>query len=137
MKQYSGLWWAAILLSSAVMGGGSFVLITVLTDLPIATVIKISLALILIGDLILAFIMQAVSPTRVAVGPGDRHTKYELPKELGTVIADFEDGRGSISIRGERWHARQTSDCNGRLTTGDLVRILEREGLMLVVAAAE
>ena len=98
--------------------------------------LAISAALILVGDIVLALLMEKVSPTRVFLGPGDRRVKDELPRELGTVIGDFSNGAGCISIRGERWHARQDADCGQRLQAGSPVRILERQGLTLVVAAA-
>ncbi len=135
MQRYSRLWWASILLSSLVTGGGSFVLLTLATELPTETVIKVSVILILVGDIGLAFIMGAVSPTRVTLGPGDRLNKADLPTETGTVIDDFEDGHGSVSIRGERWRARQTATCSVPLTTGAVVRVLDRHDLTLVVAA--
>lgn len=135
MQRYSRLWWASILLSSVVTGGGSFLLMSALTDLPIATVIKISVALILVGDIILALWMQAVSPTRILVGPGDRRLKDDVTAELGTVIDDFEQGSGTISVRGERWRAVQAPDCDQPLRAASRVRVLERRGLTLVVAA--
>ncbi len=137
MQRYSSLWWATILLSSVVTGGGSFALLMLLTDLSIATVIKISVAMIILGDIVLALVMEAVSPTRVLLGPGERQHKNDLPEELGTVIGDFEDGSGSVSIRGERWHARQATGCRRWLRAGSAVRVLGRDGLTLVVAAAK
>ena len=137
MQRYSSLWWASILLSSVVTGGSSFALLILLTDLPIAIVIAVSLALVLAGHVILALLMQAVSPTRVTLGPGDRRRKNESPGELGMVMADFESGSGKVSIRGEQWRARQAPGCNERLDAGASVRVLEREGLTLVVSAAE
>jgi membrane protein implicated in regulation of membrane protease activity len=137
MQRYSSLWWASILLSSVVTGGGSFALLTLLTELSIEIVIAVSLALILTGDVILALLMQAVSPTRVTLGPGDRRRNNDPPGEIGTVMADFVSGSGKVSIRGEQWRARQAPGCNGRLGAGTSVRVLEREGLTLVVSAAE
>ncbi len=137
MQRYSRLWLATILCSSAVTGGGSFALLTLLTELSTATVLTISAALVVAGDIALAIFMQAVSPTRVTVGPGDRRHNTELPKELGTVSASFEDGRGRVSIRGETWQARQAIECGERLEAGAEVRVLEREGLTLVVAARD
>ena len=137
MERFSRLWWASILLSSVVTGGSTFALLILATELPIEMVAKISLALILVGDITLAFIMEKLSPTHVLLGPGERRNKNELPRELGTVIGDFENGAGSVSIRGERWRARQSADCDKRLAAGSPVRILERQGLTLVVAAAE
>ena len=137
MRRYSGLWWASILLSSVVTGGSSFLLLALLTELPIEIVITISVALILVGDILLALLMQAVSPTRVTLGPGDRRLSSESPGELGTVMADFEDGSGNISVRGEQWRARQSAACNRRLNAGAAVRVLDRDGLTLVVSAAD
>ena len=63
MQRYSKYWWAAVLLSSAVTGGGTFLLLLLLTDLSIEMALKISVALVLVGDVVLAIIMQAISPT--------------------------------------------------------------------------
>ena len=137
MQRYSGLWWASILLSSAVTGGGSFMLLTLLTELPIETVVKISLALVLVGDVVLALVMEAVSPTHVTLGPGDRRCAADRPTELGVALGDFDDGYGSVSIRGERWRARQAPGSSRPPRAGAAVRVLEREGLTLVVAATD
>ena len=137
MQRYSRLWWASILLSSVVTGGGSFALLSLLTELPVATAIKISVALILLGDIVLALIMESLSPTHVMLGPGDRTNRSEPLAEIGTVISDFEDGPGYVAIRGEQWRAQQSSDCTERLEAGSPVRVLERQGLTLIVAAAK
>jgi membrane protein implicated in regulation of membrane protease activity len=137
IKRYSGLWWASILLSSVVTGGGSFLLLSLLTELPVEIVIAASVALILAGDVTLALLMEAVSPTRVTLGPGDRRHSDESPGELGTVTAGFIDRSGKVSIRGEQWRARQSPGCDRRLDAGTPVRVLEREGLTLVVAAVD
>ncbi len=112
-------------------------LLTLLTELPFATVVAISAALVVAGDIVLAFFMQAVSPTRVTLGPGDRRHRTETPRELGRVEAAFEDRRGRVSIRGETWRARQAVGCGRPLAAGAAVRVVEREGLTLVVAAAD
>lgn len=90
--RYSRLRLASILLSSAVTGGGSFVLLVVFT---------------------------------------------ELPKESGTVATSFDNRHGRVAIRGENWGARQAVSCSGRLEIGAAVRIVDREGLTLVVSAIE
>jgi membrane protein implicated in regulation of membrane protease activity len=136
MKRYSGFWWASILLSSVVTGGSSMLLITILTDLPLETAIKISAVLVLSGDIVLALLMEKISPTHILVGPGDRRLKDDGPRELGTVIDDFENGSGSVSIRGESWQAIQAPGCRRRLKAESRVRVLERRGLTLVVESA-
>ena len=136
MQRYSSLWWASILPSPLVTGGGSFVLLTLLTELPTETVLTISLMVIVAGDIVLALFMEAVSPTHITLGPGERQRKSELPTELGVVLSDFGERHGQVSIRGERWRARQAAACGRQLRTGAAVRVLERDGLTLVVAAA-
>jgi membrane protein implicated in regulation of membrane protease activity len=136
MRRYSGPWWASLLLSSAVTGGGSFALLTLLAGLPVETAILISVALIVLGDIVLAFIMESISPTHVMLAPGERRHRNDIAEEFGTVIGDFEGGAGRVSIRGEHWCARQSVGCHAQLKAGSPVRILERNGLTLVVAAA-
>ena len=119
------------------MGGGSFLLLSLLTDWPTLTVAKVSVVLIFAGDIVLALIMEAVSPTHVKIGPGDRRHHAEQPQELGKVIADFQGRQGRVSIRGETWRARQSADCAAPLEVGAAVRIVAREGLTLVVEAAD
>ena len=137
MQRYSRYWWAVVLLSSAGTGGGSFLLLILLTDLPVETAVKISIALVLVGDIALAIIMQAISPTHVKLGPGERWHDEESPRDRGTVRTRFENGKGKVSIRGEIWHARLEDRSAESLDVGQRVRVVEREGLTLVVAAAE
>lgn len=137
MQRYSKIWWAVVLLSSAVTGGGTFLLLILLTDLPVETALKISVALVLVGDIALAIIMQAISPTHVKLGPGERWHDDESPRDRGIVRTRFEDGKGKVSIRGEIWQARLEDSSAEPLDVGERVRVIEREGLTLVVAAAE
>lgn len=137
MQQYSRLWWASILLSSVVTGGGTFVLLVLLTDWQTLTVFKLSIVSILVGDIVLALLMEAVSPTHVKVGPGERLRSTDLPRDLGKVVVDFADGRGRVKIRGEVWQARQPPGSTQRLDAGAVVRVLNRDGLTLIVASAE
>lgn len=126
-----------MLLSSAVTGGGTFLLLLLATDLSIETALKVSVALVLVGDITLAIIMQAISPTRVTLGPGERWFDDEAPRDIGVVKTLFQNGRGRITIRGETWEARQFDDAIQPFDVGERVRVVEREGLMLVVTAAD
>ena len=137
MKRYSKYWWAAVLLSTAVTGGGTFLLLVLLTDLPIETALKISVALVVVGDIALAIIMQAISPTHVKLGPGERWHTDELPRDRGIVKTRFENGKGKVAIRGEIWDARLEGGAASQLDIGERVRVIEREGLTLIVAAAD
>ncbi len=136
MRRFSGLWWASILLSSVVTGGGSLLMLSLLTDWPLLTAIKASIAAALFGDIVLALFMEKFSPTHVKVGPGDRTHDADLPTDIGRTLEDFAEGRGRVAIRGETWHARQEPGSPDRLAAGAAVRVLGREGLTLVVMAA-
>jgi membrane protein implicated in regulation of membrane protease activity len=137
MKRYSRLWWTSLLLSSGVTGGASFISLSLLTDWTLLPIITASLALILVGDVVLALMMQAVSPTDVKVGPGERLHRTDLPQDVGTVVDRFADGHGRVAIRGEIWHARRPSDSVSQLEAGAAVRVLGRDGLTLLVTPAD
>ncbi len=133
MQRYTRLWWASILLSSIVTGGGSFLLLKLFTEWPTELVLKTSVVLVVLGDLTLALMMEAVSPTRIKVGPGDRLHDDDLPTDRALVLGDFVDGQGRVSVRGESWLARQAGETATPLTAGAIVHVVEREGLTLVV----
>lgn len=93
-----------MLLASDVIGGGAIFLLYALTNLGFVSVLAVGVALIFLGDLLLAVYMEAVAPTRVSVGPGETLRNSDVPAEEATVVADFDDaGRGRVSIRGETW----------------------------------
>ena len=137
MRRYSRLWWSSILLSSGVTGGASFVSLSLLTGWPLLTIIAASVALVLMGDVVLALMMQAISPTDVKIGPGERLRRTDPPRDVGTVVDNFADGRGRVAIRGEIWHARRPTDSILQLEAGAVVQVLGREGLTLLVTAAD
>ena len=112
-------------------------MLSLLTDWPTLTVVKASVTLIVAGDIVLGLLMEAVSPTHVKVGPGERLRSTDLPQEIGKVVDDFDGGRGRIAIRGEMWLARQPASSKQQLKAGTGVRVLGRESLTLVVAAAD
>ncbi len=58
MQRYSRLWWASILLSSVVTGGSSFAVLALLAGLPVEIAIAGSVTMIVVGDIVLAFIME-------------------------------------------------------------------------------
>lgn len=136
MQRYSRIWWLSILLSSAVTGGGSFVLLTLLTALPIEKTLLISALLMLAGDVVLALSMEAIAPTHVKVGPGDRRLDAELPSEPAVALTDFDkSGRGQVSARGETWQAQLLAGDGDRIAAGDRVQIVCRDALTLIVTS--
>jgi membrane-bound ClpP family serine protease len=86
----------------------------------------IALAIIVLGDLATALLMQRFAPTRITLAPGEG-----VPM-LGEAISDFGgEIAGRVLVRGERWEAR----CTGltRISAGDSVRVVSRGGLTLLV----
>ncbi len=94
------------------------------------------LAIMLVGDVFVARGMERIAPTTVRVGPGERKHSDDLPADEGLAVADFDaGGLGRIVIRGELWRARAVGDL--RPERGDSVRIVDRDGLILVVDSVD
>jgi len=90
-----------------------------------------------LGDVLLALSLDAINPTRVLVGPGDRkhHNSEVLDKAI--VVEDFgADNEGYILVRGEKWRAICQQQSASMLQIGDHVKVIERAGLVLVVESA-
>jgi len=87
-----------------------------------------------VGDIVMALVFEAVAPTHVTVGPGERLRSDSPLHERGRVVSDFtSDGMGKVRVRGEVWAARCLSVRGGSFVPGQEVRIAGREGLTLIV----
>jgi membrane protein implicated in regulation of membrane protease activity len=136
MKRYSPLWWMVVLPTSVVVGGSSFLLLGLLTDLGVAERIIAALILTFAADVAIATAIQVFAPTRVQIGPGERAFDSELPSETARVIGGFDGTtHGRVSVRGETWRATRAPDDASRLTTGMEVNVIARDGLTLLVSA--
>jgi len=135
MKRFSRTWWIAILSSSMIVGVTVFLLFAVLTDWPTLKILLVVSILIFIGDLIVALSMEAVAPTKVNIGPGERKTKTDRPSEFATVISGFKNSpQGQVLVRGESWRAIRAPEDSGSLSEGSPVQIVDRNGLTLVIS---
>ncbi len=135
MKRFSRIWWIAILFSSVIGGVTIFLLFAVLTDWSTPKIILVVSILTLIGDLIVALSMEAVAPTKVNIGPGERNTNTDLPSEFATVISGFKNSpQGQVSVRGETWRAIRAPEDSGSLSEGSPVQVVDRNGLTLVIS---
>jgi len=135
MKRFSRIWWIAILFSSVIGGVTVFLLFAVLTDWPTPKIILVVAILTFIGDLIVALSMEAVAPTKVNIGLGERSTNTDLPSELATVISGFKNSpQGQVSVRGETWSAIRAPEDSGSLSEGSAVQVVDRNGLTLVIS---
>lgn len=101
-------------------------------------VIFVVLAGSLIGDLILAFSFEAIAPVKVTVGPGDRYRRTDDLREMASVVAGFSSSSvGKVRIRGEIWSARHYAGRDLSLDAGEMVKVVEREGLVLLIGEAQ
>lgn len=134
--RFSRRWWFIIGITTLVIGAAAFLVLRFATGLTLGQVVLYWLVATLVGDVITAISMEAVAPTRVTIGPGDRRLDTDFPAELALVDSTFDDSRnGRVRIRGETWWARQATDDMTSLEAGSQVRVIGRDGLTLIVSA--
>lgn len=130
------MWWSVILPTSVVIGIPTFFLVRELTGWGLLENAAAALVATLVADLIIAASMEAVAPTRVHIGPGEKTLDSEMPDEKATVVSGFDTSpNGRVSIRGETWSATRSPDDYGALSAGMVVTVVDRNGLNLVVSA--
>lgn len=135
IKRYSPTWWLVVLPTSVMVGGTAFLLSSYLTDWGLTERVLAALVLAFVADLAIAASIQALAPTKVNIGPGERAINSELPAETARVIAGFcASPNGRVAVRGESWRATCSRGDGMRLTKGMDVSVVARDGLTLVVA---
>ena len=136
MKRFSLAWWLAILPTSILVGGGSFVLLEQVVAWSVQERIIAAALCAFAADLAIAAWIQSGAPTRIIFGPGERSGVAEPEPEIATVIAGFEgEPYGRVRVRGESWPALGLHDDTNDLSAGVTVRVVDRVGLHLVVCA--
>lgn len=135
MKRFSAIWWIIIAADSVVVAGVAFFLLSTRTDLGSIEMLATGLVIVIIADLAVALGMEAVAPTRVSVGPGERRSKRDDISEVAVITGEFDaSGRGRVSVRGETWSARIEPSGRSLPPRGSKVRVVGREGLDLIVS---
>jgi len=135
MKRYSLTWWLVILPTSVTVGGTSILLSSVLTDWSIFARLAAAVFATALADLAIAAWMESIAPTRVHIGPGEKHLVSDLPSEKAIVVDGFDSvPNGHVLIRGETWRAVRATGDTGRLAAGMTVNVVDREGLTLIVS---
>jgi membrane protein implicated in regulation of membrane protease activity len=136
MKRYSILWWLIIVPTSLVVGLPVFFLIGHLTDLAFMERLAIAIIATFVADLAIAASMEAVAPTKLNIGPGERTLKSDIPVEKATVVCGFDSSpHGQVSVRGETWMATRLSDDSDDWSEGMSVTVVDRSGLNLIVSS--
>jgi len=137
MKRYSLAWWLVILPTSLTVGGTSILLSSVFTDWSIFARLALAAVATSLADLAIAAWMESLAPTRIHIGPGEKHLASDPPSEKAIVVDGFDVGpHGQVSIRGETWRAVRAPGDTGALTRGMTVNVVDREGLTLIVSAS-
>lgn len=135
--RFSRRWWLVIGVATLIVGAAAYLVLQHWTALSLEQLILYWLVITLAGDVVTAISMEAVAPTRVTIGPGDRQFAADDPVERAVVVGFDADGRGRVRIRGETWRARQADDDHASLESGAEVKVVARDGLTLVVAATD
>jgi membrane protein implicated in regulation of membrane protease activity len=131
-RRFSRDWWLTLIVVTVAVSAVVFFLLRD-RGLGAGEVVLYCLAFSLLGDVVTAVSMEAVAPTRLMIGPGDRRLNDDLPSELALVVSEFDDaGVGQVRIRGETWRAKST-DSEFRPARGSRVRVVNRDGLTLIV----
>jgi membrane-bound ClpP family serine protease len=135
MKRYSFTWWLVILPTSVTVGGTTILLTSNFTDWGVMALVVVGVVSTFLADLWIAASMEAIAPTKVSIGPGEKHLDSDLASEKATIMSGFDSiSHGQVSVRGETWRAIRAPDDTGTLTTGMSVNVVDRDGLTLVVS---
>lgn len=136
MKRYSILWWSIILPTSVIVGLPTFFLVGHFTDWEIPERAAVALIATLAADLLIVVSMEAVAPTKVNIGPGEKALQSEALAEKAIIVTGFDSSPyGRVSIRGETWLATRLPDDTEVLSAGMSVRVVNRDGLNLIVSS--
>ena len=137
MKRYSILWWSIVLPTSVIVGVPTFFLVGYLTVWDLSGRIAVAIIATLTADLVIAAAMEAVAPTKLSIGPGEKALKTETPAEEATILSGFDSSpHGQVSVRGETWMATRLADDSDVLSQGMSVRVVDRDGLKLIVSSS-
>lgn len=135
IRRYSILWWSTLLFTAAVIAGVAFLLLKFIFSVDDVRVLWALIVVVAILEWWTAYSMQGSAPSRIDIGPGEKGLATDTPAESAVVISGFDGTeRGQVSIRGETWQAIHAPGESGPLPKGTEVRVIEREGLTLVVS---
>lgn len=133
-KRFSLEWWSWLANGAVVFGGCTGLFLYQQGSITGLNFVLLVVAGSFVGDLALALYFEAIAPTHVVIGPGDRIQRDSALKEQASVVSGFENSaKGKVRVRGELWDARWVSEESCSLAVGENVRVLGREGLTLLI----
>ena len=87
------------------------------------------------GGMILSSILRPIAKRSMDKGPTLKQSFDTLVGRQGVVVTEVDSrATGSVSIDGDRWSARLTSDTSQPIPAGATIEIREVRGATLVVA---
>lgn len=127
-------WWLVIGTTTVVVGVVAFAVLVSATGFSAWQLLLAWAVITLTGDAIMAIGMEAVAPARVLAGPGDRRFDSDEVRDLAVVVSGFDSAQlGCVRVRGEIWSARLETGEASAPQVGASMRIVDRDGLTLVV----
>lgn len=132
--RFSRAWW--YWLAAAAMIGGAAACFIYFSTVAFPSLGWLSVFLVgsFVGDVVLAIGMEAVAPSRVVIGPGDRVFDSSPVNIRAEVVSAFSaSGSGRVIIRGEVWNARFAGEIRSAVLAGEEVLVKGRDGLTLLV----
>ena len=134
MTRFSLAWWLAVLPTSILVGGTTYYLLGQFVAWNIGERFIVAAIFTIAADLAIAAWIEAMAPTRILFGPGEKTGLADANSEVGVVTSGFNGKpNGRVRVRGESWPAVALNDDSSKLTNGVTVRIVDRIGLNLVV----
>jgi membrane protein implicated in regulation of membrane protease activity len=131
LKRYSLPWWLVMAGMTGSLGTASAFTLWWFDLLLNWQAVLLALFVIIAGDILASIGLAMVAPTRVNLHPGERQ------QPIGEVLSGFAgQRRGHIKVNGERWQARLSGE-GADASPGERVRVIGRDGLVLLVAPLE
>lgn len=128
IRRYSAQWWFVIIGITSFLGWTSVAAFWWLGHLSSSYALPAILAIIVTGDIAGALIMESLTNSWVRFGPGEREP------QLAEVVDGFGDSVGGrVRVGAEIWRARYAGRGPPPSGAGCRLRVVGREGLVLLV----
>lgn len=138
LRRFSTAWWISLGSASCAFGLLTYLVLRSLGVADDDRLVLYMLVSIGLGDVLVALSLEMTAPTRITVGPGDRRVATSALRDAAEVVSGFQGSmEGFVRVRGETWKARTEDERPAVLAAGTGLKVVDREGLVLIVAAPE
>jgi membrane-bound ClpP family serine protease len=138
IQRFSAPWWISLASASCLFGLLTYLLLRWTGAVNDDRLALYLLAGIGLGDALLAWVFEVMTPTRVTLSPGERRTASCELRSRAEVVSGFEDSDvGCVQVRGEIWKARIAKGQTVTLPAGSVLNVVDRDGLVLIVSQSD